>query len=265
MTINPISGEIIWNSPQIAGKYVFALKVSEYSKGIFVGNPRFVGSVIRDFLIVIDSLNATNYFDSLANWNTNANGEYEYKITPGTDLQLSLIYKDSIADSVILSAFGEVFNISNPASFTTSSTQNQISGSFTWTPDTSNIRNHPYIVTFRGKSYIDSSCNVQQDVTLMIYVDAPVSVENKPDPENNLLIYPNPTTQEITVQFDLLGKQDISINLINILGQNVYSELLKNQSGKIVKQLNFSKLPKGIYLLQIMGNDKIINAKIIIQ
>ena len=52
LSIDPITGDIVWNSPGITGEYNFAFIVKEYRKvdGIYY----LVGSVVRDMQIIVD-------------------------------------------------------------------------------------------------------------------------------------------------------------------------------------------------------------------
>ena len=81
--------------------------------------------------------------------------------------------------------------------------------------------------------------------------------------ENNIFtIYPNPTTDWITIKTNTNIDSDITI--INVFGEIVYTissnDLLDNY-----ERINLENISKGMYILQLINNNTIINHRIIIQ
>ncbi len=79
------------------------------------------------------------------------------------------------------------------------------------------------------------------------------------DLENNISLYPNPTTGIITVQFT--NVIDGNLSVVNIAGQ-VMTEM--NINNKTV-ELNLSKFAKGVYFINIESETQIYREKIIIE
>ena len=79
---------------------------------------------------------------------------------------------------------------------------------------------------------------------------------------NNLraTIYPNPFEQFISVAFDEDIENDISVLVFDIAGKQVYSRTYK-PSQRI--DLNFGNISSGTYLLKVLSNNKLFNAKLI--
>ena len=94
----------------------------------------------------------------------------------------------------------------------------------------------------------------------------PVGIRDPQGFENlaGMRAYPNPNTGEFTLELVLSGAEG-QINITNILGQSVYAETLDNINGKYKKQIDLKPNPSGIYNLQILNNNNIVNKKIIIQ
>lgn len=78
-------------------------------------------------------------------------------------------------------------------------------------------------------------------------------------------VYPNPATDAISLDLNFAKAQSIQINLLNIAGQVVYTEALNQTVGAYQQQIDLNEKAKGIYHLQIITNDGIINKKIIKQ
>jgi len=65
-----------------------------------------------------------------------------------------------------------------------------------------------------------------------------------------LIVYPNPTSGKININ------KNVDINVFNYIGDMIISK-------QNVNVLDVSKISSGMYNLQIMYNNKIINRKII--
>jgi len=80
----------------------------------------------------------------------------------------------------------------------------------------------------------------------------------------NFNVYPNPTKDFINVSFDNENLQDIEIDFYNVLGKKVYSEKLNNFSGSYEKNIDFSRMPEGIYFLKMKTENGSINKKVLL-
>ena len=67
----------------------------------------------------------------------------------------------------------------------------------------------------------------------------------------HLTIYPNPTRDLITINFETLTLQDININIINSLGQKVYASTFNNHIGSLNENINLSSFSEGLYFVKI--------------
>ncbi|MEL7122150.1 MAG: T9SS type A sorting domain-containing protein, partial [Bacteroidota bacterium] len=77
-------------------------------------------------------------------------------------------------------------------------------------------------------------------------------------------VYPNPATDLLTVEIQNGSLQDMKLSIINLMGQQVLSEVYtRDLSAR--KELNIDHLPKGTYYLQIQTADKMYTGKISIQ
>ena len=78
----------------------------------------------------------------------------------------------------------------------------------------------------------------------------------------SLNIYPNPTTDQITIEFDATETKSI-LEIKNVLGQTVYSEMLIDVSGKKSKSIDVSNFSNGIYFLSIKNEKGMMSKKFI--
>jgi len=83
---------------------------------------------------------------------------------------------------------------------------------------------------------------------------APAGVKNI-SYNNNFSVYPNPSNGTFTISGNINGK-DVSIEILNTLGQVVYKETKESTNGKLNKQISVH-LPSGVYTIYIKDSGNI--------
>ncbi len=81
---------------------------------------------------------------------------------------------------------------------------------------------------------------------------------------NAVKVFPNPATDQLSVQFDLSEAVDMEVRLINTLGQVVNSRVLNAVQGETI-QFNVSNLAKGTYFVQFITEGGSSSQKVILQ
>lgn len=89
-----------------------------------------------------------------------------------------------------------------------------------------------------------------------------IKVVNSEFKTNNLVasVFPNPFEHAFFVSFNENMKQDITVLVFDVTGKQIYSRNFKPQQ-RI--SLNLSNMSSGSYLLKVLSNKKIFNAKLI--
>ncbi|MFH1320281.1 MAG: CUB domain-containing protein [Bacteroidota bacterium] len=97
--------------------------------------------------------------------------------------------------------------------------------------------------------------------------DIPVVIPGVEEEElaGSLQIYPNPTRGEFTLEMNVPQIQDIQLKIINIIGEEIFSEELSQVKGDYRRNFDLKKLPSGIYSLQVISEGNVIIRKLIIQ
>jgi hypothetical protein len=82
---------------------------------------------------------------------------------------------------------------------------------------------------------------------------------------SGLDVYPNPTHGTFNIYFSSEKTQVLSVRLLSVIGEEVFSEELKEYSGKYTKTVDINGLSKGIYFLEISTKSGGIYHKILFQ
>ena len=70
-----------------------------------------------------------------------------------------------------------------------------------------------------------------------------------------ITIYPNPTKDVITINFEATTFQKININIINSLGQQVFASTFNHQIGTFNEKVDLASFSEGLYFVKIANNE----------
>jgi len=82
---------------------------------------------------------------------------------------------------------------------------------------------------------------------------------------NSFNIYPNPSRDIFNVSFVSDEVQNLSISIINVVGEAIYTADLDQFVSQFTKEVSLATYPKGIYFLEITTDKGVINKKLILQ
>jgi hypothetical protein len=82
--------------------------------------------------------------------------------------------------------------------------------------------------------------------------------------ETAVKIYPNPIKQYAKLELYSLAAQEVEINILNNNGRKIETVYQGQISGQQFIPLDCSSFPRGVYILQLRGEKKVINRKLII-
>ena len=158
MSINPITGELIWNTPKRQGIYNIAILVTEYRNG------RVIGTVVRDMQIIIEAAN---------NRPPVLEGKEEICVIAGDTILEKYIGADPDAGNTVkLSSNGAPYEIdSDNAHFTITQNGNPAQGEFFWATNFNLIRKNSYQMVVKA---VDNAPVPLTDIkTVQIKIFAP--------------------------------------------------------------------------------------------
>jgi hypothetical protein len=118
-----------------------------------------------------------------------------------------------------------------------------IGGGF-WTIDGDSIN---YIAKWIGGSYVDT-CSTPQGVSDVAS-------------ENGISIYPNPVSDNLTIEISAFNSEKKYLSIYNVLGER----MLKSQITNSKSQINVSGLARGIYIAELSSGKNIVRQKFVKQ
>lgn len=98
--------------------------------------------------------------------------------------------------------------------------------------------------------------------TITIATTGETSIKNKIS-TIDLKLFPNPTKEKLTVNFEIKSPQNITIQLADLEGRIVYKETKNQFMGLYIANIDLSGLSKGVYSLLIIGDEGSFFEKVI--
>jgi PKD repeat protein len=77
----------------------------------------------------------------------------------------------------------------------------------------------------------------------------------------NISFYPNPSSGKFVIELEKELKSETTVTISNLIGENVYTSILKNKS----TQIDLNQVPTGIYLVKLQNTEGTSVSKIVIQ
>ncbi len=138
ISLDAVTGEFIWDSPQEVGEYNIAFLITEYRNG------QKMGTMIRDMQVFVkDTGNTPPEIDPL--------NQLCVRLGDTIDLTVNAIDNDSVATLVELSAFGAPLELDiSPATFVSDDGLGQATGEFSWSTVCDHVFSDDYTVVFRA-------------------------------------------------------------------------------------------------------------------
>lgn len=242
--LNAKTGELTWNNPQQQGTYSIAILVSEWR------GQQLVGTVLRDFMFLIDDFNA-DYpaIRGTDQWNTDADGNFYFAIDPGDTLSLAITSSPDMLDPIV-TAFSDAFDQNVPPVFNAQDTQ----ATLTWVPDIQSARAAPYLIVLRASYSPPPADIIQEDVTVMVKVNgndsygcAAVGLFS-PKQQTTFTVAPNPFSDFTLIRLpEIFSSGEVELSLYDLSGK-----LLVQYRESYAPQLKVSRndLAKGTYILK---------------
>lgn len=135
ITIDPYTGDLIWDSPTMQGEYNIAILIEEWRSGILIG------SVVRDMQIEITSCeNEPPHIKTIE----------DTCVLAGTQLEFDVRATDPNSSKITLSATGGPFRVTTQkAQFGSGTAAPPVMGKFVWNTCCYHVQKNEYSVLFK--------------------------------------------------------------------------------------------------------------------
>lgn len=161
-SIDETTGDVTWNTPQIAGEYNVAIRIEEWRE--VGGTLRKVGEVTRD--LQVDVQLCANQPPVIAAMTDTC-------VLAGESLTFNVFASDPDGDGVTLSAVGGALSeVAHPASFAAIGAG---SGVFSWSPECAEVRAQPYQVVFKAQDVGNAIPLVDLETRQITVISPPVT------------------------------------------------------------------------------------------
>ncbi len=104
-------------------------------------------------------------------------------------------------------------------------------------------------------------CSFGEDDMVKVTLDPTLGVDSFVT-SNEILISPNPSNGLFSVSKENIG-EGTSLSIMNVAGEIIFTEQLSHNSYQ--RQFDFRYLPEGVYILQFVSADTMINEKVVIK
>jgi gliding motility-associated-like protein len=184
--VDSLTGDLVWDRPDVQGVFNFAIEISEIRNGIVVGR------VLRDLQVFVGFCD--NDPPVIAQLQDTC-------VEAGTLLQYAITATDpNPTDVVTLSATGGPFVVqSSPAEFPVVSSMGTVNGAFSWQTNCSHVRLNPYQVFIRA---YDNSTPVSlsdyKSFRVTVVGPSPKDPEATPSGNDIILNWNQSTCEEVT-------------------------------------------------------------------
>lgn len=160
-SLNPVTGDLIWDYPQFIGEYNVAFLIREWRNGFNIGY------VERDMQItILPENNLPPFIDPVP----------DLCVEAGTLINFDVTATDPDTNGITLSATGAPLDAaligSSPATFPAVSGSYSVTGTFQWQTNCNHVRRLPYQVLFKAKDS-NPDVNLVDFETVNITVVAP--------------------------------------------------------------------------------------------
>jgi gliding motility-associated-like protein len=149
-TINPVTGDLVWDVPREIGQYNIAFVIEEWRKAPD-GSYIKIGEIVRDMqIVVVESENNRPELTLPADICVEAGQKVEFEVI-GNDKDNQVLKLSSNGGVYNLDANGVFFKFIEPeaASFNSKASKSTVLGTFSWPTNCLHVRDQPYNVLFK--------------------------------------------------------------------------------------------------------------------
>ncbi|MFZ9942915.1 MAG: T9SS type A sorting domain-containing protein, partial [Bacteroidia bacterium] len=127
----------------------------------------------------------------------------------------------------------------------------------------SNAGSPGYYYFFYNWTYTEITCNTSRTEvtgTDTCFVGMPDVFAN-----GSMSVFPNPSNGKFEVSFETAAARDFTIRIVDPAGKSVISETYERFDGAFRRMYDLSRIAKGVYVLEVISNERTVSKKLVIQ
>lgn len=99
-----------------------------------------------------------------------------------------------------------------------------------------------------------------------IICPAPTNISSAPvNNSQSLTVFPNPNNGLFNIVYQVNNSKNFNVQVLNTLGQEVFSESLTNYSGLYNRSIDLAKYSKGIYMVRVTDGNSFAIRKVVVE
>jgi hypothetical protein len=99
---------------------------------------------------------------------------------------------------------------------------------------------------------------------ILVQINGTTGITDLPSSVNAFTLFPNPATDNISINLDLKETSDLIIDVTDLTGKRVAIIMEEKNSGLITKQFSTAALPNGNYFVRLQVNGKIATQQLVV-
>ena len=189
LTVNPRTGDLVWDAPIVLGSYNVAMIIEEWRKGTKIGE------IVRDMQIeVYDAQNKVPKIQPLT----------DLCVRVGDTVHFPVTAIDADSNNVTLTASGGPFEVANKANFTQVSAENgKTVSEFVWVPNCDEVREQSYTVLFKAVDDDKIALADMKSVSIKVIGHPPVNLTANPQSVSVSLAWQDSLCSSQIVAYDI--------------------------------------------------------------
>jgi hypothetical protein len=254
--------------------------------GMFAGYYSFTGVAQGDYLVKCALLSGPDYATNLptyyggslywasAFYAQPSNNNYNFTLITGTNpggpgFIGGLVSQgaNKMSGAAIPNAQVMLLDINdNPIAYTYSdalgafSFSNLAYGTYKIYTEVLNKTTTPVLVTISPNHASENGVSVEINST---YVAGSVSAIENNAYFQSVKVYPNPATDNASLNLNLKKAANVEVSLQNVMGQTIFTQAANMSAGEQAMTISLQNLPKGIYILKVMANGAAQEMKVV--
>jgi hypothetical protein len=249
--IDSLNGEVHW-MPSTTGTYVYTVVVNEWRNGTNIS------SSLREALINTcngcKTTMSNDFMFQTDGWpnngqhvllNTYANTPYSITFS-GTTSAMN-------ANSLVMKMPSQPNVHQNKPVFTSVQTGQTVSGTFTWTPQTTQVNNDPYLGVLVGQEINATNQRRQKEKTIYIKVNPGQANGLNETEQQRLHVYPNPAQTTLRIDFNENNIANKYLHIVSMDGRVMFEHKPGTTQGTIL--VDVQNWANGVYILKSNFHD----------